>query len=291
VSASASRDAAAAFEARNTWESGLAVTLLALVAAVDRLVSEPDPSRVEMILRLATIAYLVGLAALLVVRRKRPSVTLGLVAWTTAIAAYIIMLPFLAQRWIATERPFEPMLRQTLGMIIVSAFAPARLVAAVVPIVLVFGEMAIEYWVLDLRHSPLVWFGTPARVACWGAVALVLAYRRGRALQRERSLVEREQEAVVLERLARVAVAVHDINNNALQTLMVSATLLESDAAQADRVVPAMLRAVEKLKTVNDAFGAYERQLEWQPGDESFDAAAVLASAGAPTPRPDGGTE
>jgi len=282
VSATASRDAAAAFEARATWESGLAATALALIAALDRLVSETDPSRAEMILRLATIAYLVGLAALLVARRERPNVSLSLFAWTTAIAAYSVMLPFLAQRWVATHRPYEPMLRQALVMVLAGAFAPARFLFGMVPIVLLLAEAAFEYWQLDLRHNPILWFGTPGRVALYGAVAAVLAYRRARALQRERALVEREQEALALERLARVAMAVHDTTNNALQTLMVSAHLLKTDPTQSDRVAPAMLRAVEKLKTVNDAFGAYKRQVDWRPGDESFDAAEVLASGGAP---------
>ena len=292
MNATAPRDAAAAYEARATWQSGLAVTLLVLGAGLDRLVSERQVPRAESIVRLASIAYLVALTVWLAARRKRPTLALGLFAWTTAIAAWVAMLPLLAVRWEAIHRPWEPLLRQVAAMLVIGAFAPARVVFGIAPIVLVLVECAVEYWLLGVRHSASLWFGTPLRIAFYGAIAIFIAYRRARALQRERALVEREQEALALERLARVALAVHDVNNSALQTLMASAAILETDAGQAGRVAPGMLRAVEKLKTVNDAFGAYQRQVEWRAGDESFDAAAVLASAGAaPPPRPEGETK
>jgi hypothetical protein len=281
VNGAARSDAAAAFEARNTWWSALAATGVVLAAALDRLLSEHDVSRGEAILRIVSIVVLVGLGAVLVGTHKRPSIRLALFAWTIATVAYIVMLPLLGQRYETIGRPWEPLFRQTLAMLVLAAFAPARLLFGVLPIALLLVDSAAEYWLLGLRHSHALWWGTPGRIAFYAAVSLAIVFRRSRALQRERELVEREQEALALERLARVALAVHDVTNNALQTLTASAALLETDATQAQQVAPGMVRAVEKLKTVNDAFGAYQQQVEWRAGDESFDAAAVLAAGGA----------
>ena len=280
MSDAAPSDAAAAYEARTTWQSGLFATLLVLASSLDRLVSERGVGRAETTVRLLSIAYLVGVVGVLWATRKRPSLHLALFAWTTAVIPYVIILPMMGHRWDAAHHPWEPLLRQAMAMMLLGAFAPARVLFGLLPIVLVLVESAIEYWLLGMRHSPALWFGTPGRVAFYAAIAVALAYRRGRALQRERALVEREQEAVALERLARVALAVYDVSNNAIQTLVASAALVEADAAQAAHVAPAMLRAAEKLKSVNDAFGSYQRQVEWRAGDESFDAAAVLSSGG-----------
>jgi hypothetical protein len=287
VTTSRARDAAEAFEARTTWWSALAVNGLVLAAALDRLVSERDVPRGEMILRLVSMAFVVTLLGSLVATRRRPRIRLSLFAWTVAVVPYVVMLPLLGRRWTATHHTFEPLLRQVWLMMLLGAFAPGRVVAGVLPIAIVLVECAIEYWLLGVRYNPYLGVGTPGRIAFYGAIALALAYRRSRSLQRERDLVEREQEALALDRLARVAVAVHDVTNNVVQTLMASAAVLQADAAQAPQVAPGMVRAVEKLKTVNETFRTYREQVEWSHGDVAFDAAAVLANAGAPPARDD----
>jgi hypothetical protein len=86
----------------------------------------------------------------------------------------------------------------------------------------------------------------------------------------------------VLERLARVAVAVHDLTNTPLQTLVTSAALVEKDPSQSSSVAGGMMRAVAKLQALNDAFATYQAEVEWHVGDESFDPRAVIARAGKP---------
>jgi hypothetical protein len=118
------------------------------------------------------------------------------------------------------------------------------------------------------------------RTFVYGAFAFAILYRRARDLQLERELIRREQEALVVERLARVALAVHDMTNSPLQTLVASAAIIETDPSQASSVAGGMVRAVGKLKTLNDALSAYQKQVVWRIGDESFDPCAVIASAG-----------
>ena len=275
-------DAAAAFEARSAWWSALAINVFVLVSAADRLISEDDKRRPEALLGIATVVLSGCFVAALVVEGRRPRIRLALTAWALALLPYTAMLPILGHRWDVSHRPWEPLFRQKLALLLVAAFAPPRFVIAVVPIVVLVIETALEYWVFGLRDSPYDLGGEPGRtIVFYGGLALAIAYRRARDLQHERALVEREQEALVVERLARVALAVHDVTNNALQTLVASAELVEKDPAQSARVAATMTRAIDKLKTVNDAFAAYQQQVDWHPGDESFDAGAVLASTGA----------
>ena len=282
VSVAGRSDAAAAFEARSAWWSALAINVFVLVSATDRLISETERGRAEALLGMATVALSGALVAALIATSRAPRMRLALAAWILAILPYMAMLPILGHRWDLGHRAWEPLFRQKFALLLVAAFAPPRFGFGIMPIVVLLGETALEYWGLGLRNSPYDLGGEPGRTLLfYGGLAVAVAYWRARDLQRERALVEREQEALVVERLARVALAVHDVTNNALQTLVASAAIVEKDPTESARLAAGMVRAVDKLKAVNDAFGAYQRQIDWHPGDESFDAGAVMASAGA----------
>ena len=288
MSAAATSDAAQTFEARAAWWSAVAMNTLVLFGALDRLVSEGQVPSVEMILRLCSIAFSLALLATLVSMRRAPHTRFALAAWFFGMLPFLVMLPVLGHRWDATHRSWEPLFREKLALFMVAALAPPRAWLGVAGVGLVLGTVAIECWPLDLRHSPYFWPREPWRTFVYGAMASAIAWKRGRDLEREQALLLRQQEALVLERLARVALAVHDMTNTPLQTLVVSAAILERDPAQSAQVAAGMVRAVEKLKTLNDALSTYQSQVEWRPGDESFDPRAVIASAGqAASPRRD----
>jgi hypothetical protein len=274
-------NAAAAFEARMTAWSAIAINGLVLLGQLDRLVSERFPfGSIEMVVRVAGIALSCALLTALWTMRKSPQTRFALFACCAGLVPYIVVLPILGHRWDAMGRTWEPFFREKLAMLLVAALTPPRALFGVA----IIGAFLVESWVgyygFDLRHSPYLWPGEPWRTMVYGAFALALLHRRVRDLQRERDLVQREQEALVVERLARVAVAVHDMTNTPLQTLVASTALVEKDPSQTGSVAGGMKRAVEKLQELNDAFATYEKQLEWHIGDESFDPRAVIASAG-----------
>ena len=279
-------DAAAAFEARSAWWSALAINLFVLVSATDRLISVEHAERPALLLGAGTLALSGALVVALAVMSRAPRARFALAAWVLAIVPYVAMLPLLGHHWDASHRAWEPLFRQKLALLLVAAFAPPRFAVGVVPIVVILGETVLEFWGLGLRKSPYDLGGEPWRTLLfYGGLAVAITYRRARDLQRERALVEREQEALVADRLARVALAVHHVTNNALQTLVAGVAIVEKEPAESPRLAGSLARAVGKLKAVNEAFAAYRRQVDWRPGDESFDADAVLASAGAATRR------
>ena len=98
----------------------------------------------------------------------------------------------------------------------------------------------------------------------------LLAYRaRQQILARDYSRAR--ADAAALDRLARVTVAVRDAANTPLQTLEVSAALLESKHLDAKPIVDRITRAVSRLRQLTQVLATYERP-QWQHGDDSFDA-------------------
>jgi hypothetical protein len=284
VSVAASSDAAQAFEARAAWQSAIFLNAVVLFGALDRLVSETGVSSGEMTLRLCSMVFSSTILVALYWMRKAPRRRFALWAWIIGILPFLVMLPVMGLRWDAARRSWEPLFRQKLAAMVSATLAPPRVLVGMAGIGLIVVEVAVEWWLVPLRHSPYAWPGEPLRAFVYCAVAMAIAWQRGRELERERALVQREQEALVIERLARVALAVHDMTNTPLQTLVASAAIVEKDPTQSQRVAGVMLRAVEKLKTLNDALSTYQSQIAWRAGDEAFDPRAVIASAGQPAP-------
>ena len=287
MSAKNGHDAAAAFEARSAWWSALALNVFVLVTAVDRLISESDMRRPEALIGMATVALTGVLVAALVATSRAPRMRLAQSAWLLAMVPYAVMLPILGHRWDVSHRAWEPLFRQKLALLLVAAFAPPRFALGIIPVVVLLAETALEYWGLGLRDSPYGLGGEPGRtILFYGGLAIAVAYRRARDLQHERALIEREQESLLLERLARVAVAVHDMTNTPLQTLVASIAVVDKEPERCAEVAGGMARAVEKLRALSEAFASYQQRVEWRAGDESFDARAVIASAGAVAAKP-----
>jgi hypothetical protein len=273
-------DAAAAYEARATWWSALAINLLVVAGALDRLVSETGVSSAELLLRLGGIALSLSLLAALVAMRQAPRLGFARVAWALGILPFLAALPFLAQRYELQHRSWEPLYRHKLALLLIATLTPPRALIGLLPIGLLVVEALGEYWLLGLRHSSHLWPGEPLRTVVYALIAAALLGRRARDMQRERALVQREQDARVIERLARVALAVHDMTNTPLQTLVAGVELVAADPSQASRALPSMERAVDKLRSLNEALASYQKQVSWHTGDESFDPRQVIESAG-----------
>jgi hypothetical protein len=216
--------------------------------------------------------------------RQAPRLDFARVAWVVGILPFVVALPFLARRYELQPRGWEPLFRHKLALLLIATLTPPRARIGLLPVALLVVEALVEYWLLGLRHSRYLWPGEPLRTLVYAFIAGALLYRRARDMQRERALVKREEDARVVERLARVALAVHDMTNTPLQTLVAGVELVASDASQAARALPSMVRAVDKLRSLSDALASYQKQVSWRTGDESFDPRQVIESAGVPPP-------
>ncbi|HEY2744879.1 MAG TPA: hypothetical protein VGL86_09665, partial [Polyangia bacterium] len=272
-----------ASQARTAWWSAVVVNGVVLAGALDRVLSDREVPTEETVVRLGSIAFGVVVLAALVGMRKAPNERFALAAWLVGPLPFLLMLPILGHRWDAIGRSWEPLFREKLAMAFLAALAPPNARVAAAGLALCIVTVVVETWPLGLRHSPYFWPLEPWRTFAYGLLFLAIAWRRGRDLAREGAILRREQDALVLERLARVALAVHDMTNTPLQTLVASAALIETDPSRSPQVAAGMRRAVDKLKALNEAFATYQQNVHWRPGDESFDPRAVISSAGEDT--------
>ena len=74
-----------------------------------------------------------------------------------------------------------------------------------------------------------------------------------------------------------MALAVRDITNTSLQTLVTSLDLLngEPPSPTLDR----MRRAINRIRQLDAVLSAYGENVRWRGGDEGFDPVAVIENA------------
>jgi hypothetical protein len=123
--------------------------------------------------------------------------------------------------------------------------------------------------------------GEPFGVIAYGAFALaLLGFRhRGHAVSKE--LEHARREKLVLERVARVAMALRDLANTPVQTLeLVRQALLVPDPrlpVQVER----MARALERLRRLNDLLLPYEAAVHWDASPAVESELALRSRGGA----------
>lgn len=188
----------------------------------------------------------------------------------------------LAAMWVTA--PFHmrnphlaPLQAHKLGTLAVAILAPRRWAGIVC--ILGFVALPMVQAVLDRTMHALLGWQEAMVLAIYGTFALVLLFFRLRSLDVERRLVRAETEATVARQSARVLMAVRDLSNTPLQSIAFASAILRrhdpEDAASLDRID----RALDRLRSLHRPLKVYESDLEWRPGDESFDPEAVLANA------------
>ncbi|HKQ71772.1 MAG TPA: hypothetical protein VJT73_20655 [Polyangiaceae bacterium] len=163
---------------------------------------------------------------------------------------------------------------QKLGALAVALLAP--------PLLAGLGSIGIFVGSAVARDLTLA-ANTRARFAeepwatlAYGAFAVGLYLYRLHAQRLERRMHEALAEARALQRVSRVLLAIRDFSNSPLQTLQLTTALLRLRHGGATDVVDRMDRALARLCHLNQAMARYESEVDWQSGEESMDAIAVL---------------
>jgi hypothetical protein len=189
----------------------------------------------------------------------------------------------LAAMWVTAPYHLQnphlaPLQAHKLGTLAVAILAPQRWAG----ILCILGFVAVPIVQLAVfdptMHATFGWREALV-LGIYGTFASVLLFYRLRSLEVERKLVRAETEAADARHSARVLLAVRDLSNTPLQTIAFASALLRrhdpEEAASLDRID----RALDRLRALHRPLKAYETDLEWRPGDESFDPEGVLAKA------------
>jgi hypothetical protein len=143
--------------------------------------------------------------------------------------------------------------------------------------------------------------GEPFGIIAYAVFAFVVLGFKQRSYALNEELEHARADRMVLERVARVAMALRDLANTPLQTLELVRQNLRSGRARAEDQAALMARALERLRRLNDILVPYQTALkldERSPGFEGEIAAGqpragvtppaaggADSAGGAPTPR------
>jgi hypothetical protein len=260
---------------RSTWRVamfGVVLNIMGLAIGVPEFYKMPP----------AGILYLSGavsllLGALLYLERRAPTMWLGNAVML--VNNFFILIAI----WQTSEfiwrnagdiGPGVSVYR--LGALTAALLCPPSFWVGLVSIVAFLTTQFVQIALLPGPLPP----AEPWVTTLYGCFAIGLLLYRRHAAQLDREAIRSHAEAVALERIARKFLAVRDLANTPLQTLMITTGLLRQQPGQAAEIVPRMDRNLERLRQLMQTLASYETDLKWRPGDESFDAMTVLREAG-----------
>jgi hypothetical protein len=275
-------EAQAAHEVRTAWWSTLIAAILVFAGQLAyALIDTPMfglSSTMLTALRLGHALLAAVIIALLVAQASRPS------AFKCTVAFVTITLPFYPIFWIAESEmlvvgvPWSPFIGHKLLVIGVALFAPVRngvLLGTV--LVALFGLEAIAQWtLLDFRHVELVLPGEPLATGVYTLLSLGFVVYRRRHLVIERAYAQTRAEAELLERIARVLLAVRDRTNTPLQSLEIATELLASRVSSEPALFSVMRRSLARLRELTRILAGSDRFVRWTDADSAIDADMVL---------------
>jgi hypothetical protein len=217
--------------------------------------------------------------ALIRSRRRTPPVWLGCAAFL------LVVLAALNACWLAGEdlrylgyTDAGPDLFR-LGALSAALVSPPVFSVAIAAVLGFFGGAVA--WILVFPQ----WYVADVYMLILYALftVLLLAFRQ-RSFSEQRAAMRARIEAEALRRLAVERLAVRDLMNTPLQTLDFLTTLLRAQSPEGAALLDRMERSVARLRECSRALGSRQEALDWNRGEESFDALDVLAEKQNPTP-------
>jgi hypothetical protein len=125
-------------------------------------------------------------------------------------------------------------------------------------------------------HSALS-VGEPLGTVAVGVLAVTLYAHRVRSTALQRRMANTEAQALAMQRIARMSLAVRDLANTPLQTLELGLEVMERGQPVSPEQRERLWRAMARLRDLNRLLEPYAQGVTWLPGDESIDSEQVLS--------------
>jgi len=263
--------------ARIAWRGSLLAAALNVVGSpLEILVARGVP---DMPLWPPLAAAAVGLALLvyLIAGRNHPTRAGAAATMLVNTAAIVAMLIMTNAHWAALGAHWAPFQANKLGALTVGLLTPEIAVGVVcigayaASAVVQFALFAPALRLGLARGEPLV----TCIFAVFGLIILIVGTRR---YALERRLLENQHRAAALEELARSMLAVRDFANTPLQTIEAATALAREQHPAAATQLGRIERALERLRALNAILSRHESHVQWERGDESFDALERLVA-------------
>jgi hypothetical protein len=205
--------------------------------------------------------------------------------WTEKLGNIIFsinLLPMFGMLWTATsllataEKFWIPFRAYQLSTIAIAIMAPSKAWAGLFGIVTLTVLALIQYF--NFTPGQLVWM---ARGEPWGTIAYcmfsgILYWYRLRGKKIERELAADVEKNSMTRKLARTLLAVQDLANSPVQSLINDAEILRTKFPETKDIAQRIQRCSQKLRELNILLTTQANELTQEAGDESFDAKGVL---------------
>ena len=241
--------------------------------AVQALVESPSgPPRAHLIAM--AVCGAIWLWALL--RRSPPPIRITNAVFLALMATIIVSLTASTQKIAESGINWVPFRAHQLGALAIALLAPPVWTVGVVAIIAMIGAAVIQFMLFGPEIREHLPYGDPWSTIIFGGFAMGLLFYRVRADRIEREAVRTQAEAESYQRFARAMIAVRDLSNTPLQTLVNIITLLRQRGPELGETADRLERAVIRLTDLERATRPFEGDLEWRSGDESLDPRAIL---------------
>jgi hypothetical protein len=262
-------------EAMRAWRGAMAAAVLTVIGVPLELVIGRNIPGMPVWPLLAATATGVACAVLLLLRRHKPTVTLGSITFLVSAIA-IVMALWKTSDFFATTPAWSPFQANKLGALTVALLAPELWVGTLSILGYVGSAVAKLYlFSPDIRAGLPI--AEPWATVAFGIFGIALLFYRRRQLAVERKMVGAQAEAAALAEVARSLLAVSDMANTPLQNIELNLALIKRHGIPELRnYVDRIERAVARLRESSKLLASYERRLEWQIEDASFNPRARL---------------
>jgi hypothetical protein len=257
--------------ARIAWRGAMAAAALNVAGSLVELPlsrSIPNMPRWPSLFAAGTGLLLL---ALLARRRDRPTRLGAAVAFSANTAVILVELWITNIAWSSLGPRWAPFLANKLGALTVGLLTP-EIGVGIANIAAYAGQAAAQWWRFPASLRAQLTKGEPWTTFIFAGFGLGLLVLSARRFAVERKLLQEQHEAIALERMVRLALAVRDFANTPLQTIASAAELLRLRRPETAGEVAIIERALARLQRLNRLVSRHESAIRWREGDEAFDA-------------------
>lgn len=269
--------------AAELWRSSLILAVTTAVAAGVLALGHMNIPGLSLWQDLQLLLVSTSLAGLLVFWCRRPNAVLCRIAFLAVVASAIVAMT-VNQHLLAESRRLFPFMGHKAMLVAIALIARSRSL----------GLIAIGAVTLAGTLQALASGGTTAAVGSeplltclFAVIAVVMLLLRSRGHSAERALVLARADTTAAQHLASTFLAIRDLANTPLQTLVLAIGVLERRHGTESELVGGMKRALEQLQRLNEVLVTAELDLRADsPHLDAFDPWQELDKRLAPQNRP-----
>jgi hypothetical protein len=211
----------------------------------------------------------------LLITRRPHTVAFGSAMFLVLNTTICVALWSDTQQTADTGISFVPFRANQLGALAIALMAPPVPWVGVVAILTVIGSAVVQFAMFSDAVRELLPYGDPLSTLFFGGFAIVLLFYRLSADRNQREVVRAQAEAESYQRYARAMLAIRDLSNTPLQTLM-NITAVMRQRGDHIETVQRLERTVARMTELEQLLRPFEEHLDWRPGDEGWDPKAIL---------------